>query len=181
MLNLLTVIACSIATRHGSVHPVQFACALKGGLLSIVTQELLLALQPSPPGLDHGIATWHTSDCWSLPWDRDLSAQSVKSSRGSKGGTKLRWDEHLAPLHDKDHINKWNRMHLTNPHGVRSSIPHRKQKEQILKSANHTRLRKRRHHQQWVVRHWRQPHTDQWRRRPDEPALLRERRKLGGS
>ncbi len=27
---------------------------LKGGLLSIVTQELLLALQPSPPGLDHG-------------------------------------------------------------------------------------------------------------------------------
>ena len=39
------------------VHPfvMQFACALKGGLLSIVTQEL------SPPGLDHGIATWHTS------------------------------------------------------------------------------------------------------------------------
>ena len=32
----------------------QFACALKGGLLSIATQELLLALQPSPPGLDHG-------------------------------------------------------------------------------------------------------------------------------
>ena len=32
----------------------QSACALKGGLLSIVTQELLLALQPSPPGLDHG-------------------------------------------------------------------------------------------------------------------------------
>ena len=61
MINLLTVIACSIATRHGSVHPMQFACALKGGLLSIATQELLLALQPSPPGLDHGIATWHTS------------------------------------------------------------------------------------------------------------------------
>ena len=39
----------------------QFACALKGGLLSIVTQELLLALQPSPLGLDHGITTWHTS------------------------------------------------------------------------------------------------------------------------
>ena len=51
MLNLLTVIACSIATRHGSVHPVQFACALKGGLLSIATQELLLALQPSPLAL----------------------------------------------------------------------------------------------------------------------------------
>ena len=34
---------------------------VKGGLLSIATQELLLALQPSPPGLDHGIATWHTS------------------------------------------------------------------------------------------------------------------------
>ena len=33
---------------------VQSSCALKGGLLSIVTQELLLALQPSPPGLDHG-------------------------------------------------------------------------------------------------------------------------------
>ena len=40
----------------------RFACALKGGLLSIATRELLLALQPSPPGLDHGIATWHTSD-----------------------------------------------------------------------------------------------------------------------
>ena len=61
MLNLPTTIACSIATRHGSVHPMQFACTLKGGLLSIATQELLLALQPSPPGLDHGIATWHTS------------------------------------------------------------------------------------------------------------------------
>ena len=61
MLNLLTVIACSTATCHGSIHPMQFAYALKGGLLSITTQELLLALQPSPPGLDHGIATWHTS------------------------------------------------------------------------------------------------------------------------
>ena len=30
---------------------------VKGGLLSITSQELLLALQPSPPGLDHGIAT----------------------------------------------------------------------------------------------------------------------------
>ena len=54
MLNLPTAITCSIAARHGSVHPMQFACALKGGLLSIATQELLLALQPSPPGLDHG-------------------------------------------------------------------------------------------------------------------------------
>ena len=61
LLNLLTVITCSIATRRESIHPVQFACALKGGLLSIATQELLLALQPSPPGLDHGIATWHTT------------------------------------------------------------------------------------------------------------------------
>ena len=61
MLNLPTVIAYSTATCHGSIHPVQFACALKGGLLSIETQELLLALQPSPLGLDHGIATWHTS------------------------------------------------------------------------------------------------------------------------
>ena len=61
LLKLPTVIACSTATRPGYIHPMQFACALKGGLLSIATQELLLALQPSPPGLDHGIATWHTS------------------------------------------------------------------------------------------------------------------------
>ena len=61
MPNLPTDIAHSIVARHGSVHPMQFACTLKGGLLSIATQELLLALQPSPPGLDHGIATWHTS------------------------------------------------------------------------------------------------------------------------
>ena len=40
----------------------QIACTLKGGRLSIATQGLLLALQPSPPGLVHGIATWHTSD-----------------------------------------------------------------------------------------------------------------------
>ena len=32
----------------------RFACALKGALLSIAIQELLLALQPSPPSLDHG-------------------------------------------------------------------------------------------------------------------------------
>ena len=40
---------------------VRLAWTLKGGLMSIATQELLLDLQPSPPGLDHGIATWHTS------------------------------------------------------------------------------------------------------------------------
>ena len=61
MLNLPTAITRSITARHGSVHPMQFACTLKGGFLSIASQELLLALQPSPPGLDHGIATWHTS------------------------------------------------------------------------------------------------------------------------
>ena len=61
LLNLPTVVACSIAIRRGYIHLMQFACALKGGLLSIATQELLLALQPSPPGLDHGIVTWHTS------------------------------------------------------------------------------------------------------------------------
>ena len=61
MLDLPMTITYSIVTHHGSIHPVQFACALKGGLLSIATQELLLALQPSPPGLDHGITTWHTS------------------------------------------------------------------------------------------------------------------------
>ena len=33
----------------------------KGGILSIAYQELLLTLQPSPPGLDHSTATWHTS------------------------------------------------------------------------------------------------------------------------
>ena len=39
----------------------QFTCALKGGLLSIATQELLLTLQPSPHGLDHGIAIGYRS------------------------------------------------------------------------------------------------------------------------
>ena len=61
LLNLPTAIACLIATRHGYIRPMQFTCTLKGGLLSIATQEVLLALQPSPPGIDHGIATWHTS------------------------------------------------------------------------------------------------------------------------
>ena len=51
MLNLPTAITCLIIARHGSVRPMQFACTLKIGLLSIVTQELLLALQPSPLGL----------------------------------------------------------------------------------------------------------------------------------
>ena len=39
----------------------QTSCTLKGGPLSIVPHELLLAFEPSAPGLDHGIATWHTS------------------------------------------------------------------------------------------------------------------------
>ena len=49
----------------------RFACVLKGGLPSIVPQVLLLALQPSPPSLDHGIATWHTSGGWASleGWD----------------------------------------------------------------------------------------------------------------
>ena len=51
LLNLPTVIARSIVTRYGYIHPVKFACMLKGGLLSIATQELLLALQPSPLAL----------------------------------------------------------------------------------------------------------------------------------
>ena len=46
----------------GSLFSHAIRLHVKGGLLSIATQELLLALQPSPPGLDHGIATWHTSD-----------------------------------------------------------------------------------------------------------------------
>ena len=49
----------------GSTASLLFSRAIrlrvKGGLLSIATQELLLALQPSPPGLDHDIATCHTS------------------------------------------------------------------------------------------------------------------------
>ena len=51
MLNLPTAIACSVAARCGSVYPMQPACTLKGGLLSIATQELLLALQRSPLAL----------------------------------------------------------------------------------------------------------------------------------
>ena len=46
----------------GSLFSHAIHLRFKKGLLSIATQELLLALQPSPPGLDHGIATWHTSD-----------------------------------------------------------------------------------------------------------------------
>lgn len=50
-----------ICRPTGLLSLIQIACALKGGLLSIATQELLLALQPSSPGLVHGIATWPTS------------------------------------------------------------------------------------------------------------------------
>ena len=56
MLDLLDY---RLSRDHPSI--MKFPRALKGGLLSIATQELLLALQPSPPGLDHGIMTWHTS------------------------------------------------------------------------------------------------------------------------
>ena len=42
-------------TRANCLH-------VKWGRLSIATQGLLLALQPSPPGLVHGTATWHTSN-----------------------------------------------------------------------------------------------------------------------
>ena len=45
-----------------SLSSTRTACTLKGGYLSIATHGLLLALQPSPSGLVHGIATWHTSD-----------------------------------------------------------------------------------------------------------------------
>ena len=47
MLNLLAAIARSIATRRGPVLPVQFACTLKGGYLSIATQEPNLPRSPS--------------------------------------------------------------------------------------------------------------------------------------
>ena len=52
MLNLPTAITCPITAHRGSVYPMQPACMLKGGLLSIVTQELFLALWPSTPGLE---------------------------------------------------------------------------------------------------------------------------------
>ena len=61
MPNLPVIITYLIATYHWSLLSHAIRLPLKGGLLSIATQELLLALQPSPPGLDHGIATWHTS------------------------------------------------------------------------------------------------------------------------
>ena len=51
MLNLPTTITCSITARHKSILPMQFSCTLKGGLLSIATQELLLVLQSSPLAL----------------------------------------------------------------------------------------------------------------------------------
>ena len=44
-----------------SLSPARTACTLKGGRLSIATHGLLLALQPSPLALTHGIATYHTS------------------------------------------------------------------------------------------------------------------------
>ena len=56
MLNLPD---CYLLRAHPSL--MQFICTLKGELLRILTQELLLALQPSPPGLDHGITTWQTN------------------------------------------------------------------------------------------------------------------------
>ena len=49
-----------------SLSPAWTACMLKGGYLSITTHGLLLALQPSPPGLD--------------PRHRDLSYQQRLSS-----------------------------------------------------------------------------------------------------
>ena len=44
-----------------SLSSARTACTLKGGYLSIATHGLLLALQPSPLALTHGIATCHTS------------------------------------------------------------------------------------------------------------------------
>ena len=61
MLNLLTAIACLDRRPPRVCSSYAIRLRVKRGLLSIATQELLLALQPSPPGLDHGIATWHTS------------------------------------------------------------------------------------------------------------------------
>ena len=52
MPNIPVIITYSITAYHGPpLSLMQFACALKGGLLSIATQELLLALQPSPLAL----------------------------------------------------------------------------------------------------------------------------------
>ena len=60
--------------RHTPFSPNDDCLSAKGDLLSIVTQGLLPTPGRSPPGLDHGIATWHTYDGCSLPGDWDLSA-----------------------------------------------------------------------------------------------------------
>lgn len=51
----LMLVATPFFPHAGGLH-------IKGGYLSIATHGLLLALQPSPSSLVHGIATWHTSD-----------------------------------------------------------------------------------------------------------------------
>ena len=54
-----------------SLSSVRTACTLKGGVPEHRDSGLLLALQPSPSGLDHGIVTWHTSDGRDLLEGRD--------------------------------------------------------------------------------------------------------------
>ena len=49
------------------------ACMLEGGHLSIVTHGLLLALQPSPPGLDPRQRDLSYQQRLSLPEGRDLT------------------------------------------------------------------------------------------------------------
>ena len=69
-----SLVAALLRQRRLPFLPLGGCLRAKGDLLSIAPQELLLDSGRSPPGLDHGIATWHTSDGYSLPGDRDLSA-----------------------------------------------------------------------------------------------------------
>ena len=66
----------------------QSACALKGGLLSITTQELLLAFLPSHPGLDHGT---RPSIPAAAELTRGLGPEDVehKGERGEEGEARM--------------------------------------------------------------------------------------------
>ena len=85
------------ATASGtadSLSPLmRFACALKGGLLSITPQELLLALQPSPLALTTARDLAYQRRLSSLE-GRDLRTQSTKESMG---GGKLVWAGSAMP------------------------------------------------------------------------------------
>ena len=62
----------------------RFACALKGGLLSIAPQELLLALQPSPLALTMACDLAYQRWLSSLE-GQDLRTQSTKKNMEGRG------------------------------------------------------------------------------------------------